>query len=121
MDTVMAQIQALLMQSDDAFAENKDRITKIVENVKARLLLRLKGRVTVVPDALAFIVVEVAVKRFNRLKNEGMSSYQQEGETISYLSSTSDFDEFSDDISQWLDNDGASSGKVRFLDGWCRE
>lgn len=53
-----------------------------------------------VPDKLEPIVKNVVLARFNRLGNEGYSSYSQEGESISYPSS--DFDEYSSTISRYM-------------------
>ncbi|GAP04947.1 phage head-tail connector protein [Fructobacillus tropaeoli] len=53
-----------------------------------------------VPDKLEPIVKNVVLARFNRLGNEGYSSYSQEGESISYPSS--DFDEYSLTISRYM-------------------
>lgn len=44
------------------------------------------------PGELDYIVLEVCVRRYNRLKNEGMASYSQEGESITFKSD--DFDDF---------------------------
>lgn len=68
------------------------------------------------PGELDYIVLEVCVRRYNRLKNEGMASYSQEGESITFKSD--DFDDFQDDISAWKEaNDvpDASLGKARFV------
>ena len=68
------------------------------------------------PQELDYIVLEVCVRRYNRLKNEGMASYSQEGESITFKSD--DFDDFQDDISAWKEaNDvpDASLGKARFV------
>ena len=51
------------------------------------------------PSDLSYIALEVCVKRFNRLKNEGMASYSQEGESITFNSN--DFDDFQADIDAW--------------------
>ncbi|MBS9335003.1 phage head-tail connector protein [Fructobacillus sp. M1-13] len=53
-----------------------------------------------VPQKLEPIVKNVVLARFNRLGNEGYSSYSQEGESISYPSS--DFDEYSSTISRYM-------------------
>ncbi|CAK1254988.1 hypothetical protein R55227_BLOPHJLP_01688 [Fructobacillus tropaeoli] len=53
-----------------------------------------------VPDKLEPIVKNVVLARFNRLGNEGYSSYSQEGESISYPSS--DFDEYASTISRYM-------------------
>ena len=68
------------------------------------------------PGELDYIVLEVCVRRYNRLKNEGMSSYSQEGESITFKSD--DFDDFQDDISAWKEANNvpdASLGKARFV------
>ena len=68
------------------------------------------------PQELDYIVLEVCVRRYNRLKNEGMASYSQEGESITFKSD--DFDDFQDDISAWKEANNvpdASLGKARFV------
>lgn len=61
------------------------------------------------PAELEHIVRAVAVKKFNRLKNEGMSSYSQDGESITFNSN--DFDDFKDEIDQYRkDNNGLNQG-----------
>ena len=68
------------------------------------------------PQELDYIVLEVCVRRYNRLKNEGMASYSQVGESITFKSY--DFDDFQDDISDWKESNDvpdASLGKARFV------
>ena len=61
------------------------------------------------PSELEHIVRAVAVKKFNRLKNEGMQSYSQDGESITFNSN--DFDDFKDEIEQYRqDNSGLNHG-----------
>ena len=61
------------------------------------------------PQPLEHIVRAVAVKKFNRLKNEGMASYSQDGESITFNSN--DFDDFKDEINQYRkDNNGLNQG-----------
>ena len=69
-----------------------------------------------IPEDLAFIALEVCVRRYNRISNEGMASYSQEGESITFNSS--DFDEFMDDIDSWREQNGKnvkSLGHVQFF------
>ena len=67
-----------------------------------------------IPEALAYIVVEVAVARFNRIGSEGMSSHSVEGESISF--SDDDFAGYKADIEAYLDEQsGTKRGRVRFL------
>ena len=61
------------------------------------------------PQQLEHIVRAVAVKKFNRLKNEGMASYSQDGESITFNSN--DFDDFKAEIEQYRqDNNGLNQG-----------
>lgn len=114
--SLMNKLKALLNMNSEAFDAAKVAINQIVANTQARLLLKLKGSVDSIPQELEFVVLEVAVKRFNRIKNEGMTAYSQEGQSISY--SENDFAEFDDDIQQWLaDNaeDTSDTNKLRFI------
>lgn len=71
-----------------------------------KLLLSIQGDL---PQPLEHIVRAVAVKKFNRLKNEGMASYSQDGESITFNSN--DFDDFRDEIEQYRqDNNGLNQG-----------
>lgn len=73
----------------------------IIENTEMQIKFKL-GLVNGferVPDELGYIPFQVEIKRFNRLKNEGMTSFAQEGESITF--NTNDFDEFQSDIDEW--------------------
>lgn len=102
-------------EPDEAEELRDERIAVIVDNTTRRLKTLLGG-LSVTPDELEYIVVEVAVKRFNRIGSEGVSSHGVEGETMSW--SDNDFDEFKDDIAAWRDTqapDVTTKGKLRFL------
>ena len=106
------------MNEDDT---SKDGLLNlIVANTEASLKVKLhKKAIEKVPDELNYILLEVAVRRFNRLKNEGMANYSQEGESITFNSN--DFDDFKDDITDWLaDEEGKSTtlGHVSFISGY---
>lgn len=92
-----------LLPSNTSFDET---LGLIISNTNLQLKFKLGLKPTeMVPTELAYIPMEVCIKRFNRLKNEGMTSYSQEGETISFNSN--DFDDFLDDIAEWKKNNGA--------------
>lgn len=62
------------------------------------------------PAQMQAIVRAVAVKKFNRFKNEGMQSYAQEGESITFASD--DFADFESEIDQWKeDHNGVNRGE----------
>lgn len=73
----------------------------IIDNTELQLKVKLGlfDDFAQVPYELSYIPLQVEVKRFNRLKNEGMTSFTQEGESITF--NDNDFDEFQDDISAW--------------------
>lgn len=70
-----------------------------------------------VPEALEYIVVDVACARFNRIASEGMRSDSVEGESISFYDN--DFDPYKKEIAEWLaaqeDDVTGGKGKVIFL------
>ena len=93
--------------------ELDEQLELILANTGERLKLLLGG-VSEIPEALAYIVVEGAVARFNRIGSEGMSSHSVEGESISF--SDDDFAGYKADIEAYLDEQsGTKRGRVRFL------
>lgn len=81
----------------------------IIKNTELQLnfKLGLTDDISSVPSELGYIPLQVEVKRFNRLKNEGMTSFTQEGESITF--NTNDFDEFQSDIDDWKKQNGNST------------
>jgi hypothetical protein len=117
---LMKAIQDRLALSNEALKLVEPRLKQIVADTEDQFLIKLKGAATTIPDELGFVVRGVVVKRFNRFKNEGMSSYGQEGQSISY--ETDDFAEFEDDYQQWIDDhaeDSADKHKIRFLNPYA--
>lgn len=94
-----------------------DLLNLIIENTEQALRFKLSlTKDESLPDELGFIALEVCVRRYNRLANEGMASYSQEGQSITFNSS--DFDDFEDDINAWRDQNGKnvkSLGHVQFF------
>lgn len=94
--------------------EQDSILNLIIGNTEQALQFKLSS--AEVPVELAFIELEVCIRRYNRLKNEGMASYSQEGESITFNSS--DFDDFLDDINEWRrrhNKDVTSLGTVAFI------
>ena len=108
----------LMLKKDDV---SKDELLQLIlDNTSASLKIKLHRKASeTVPDELNYILLEVAVRRFNRLKNEGMANYSQEGESITFNSD--DFDDFKDDIVDWLadqEDKPTSLGKGSFISGY---
>lgn len=88
-----------------------DELLKDIVDMTSQRLRSLTGLKEISSD-LDYIVVEVSIKRFNRLKNEGMKTYSQEGESIAF--DDNDFAEFSTEIKR-LANKNLGSTTVKFV------
>ena len=82
------EIKKLLSGSSD------ERLEIIEKRTRERLLLILGSDLKEVPPELEYVVLDVSLKRFNR-----MQSYSQEGLSMTF--SESDFDEYADEIESW--------------------
>lgn len=87
-------------------------IKNTIQSIRVKLALKEKDNF---PDELSYIPLEVCVRRFNRLRNEGMKSYSQEGESITF--STNDFDDFQNDIEAWKQQQ-SKAATVSFICGY---
>ena len=102
----------LLLDLTDSETELDVKLDLIIEQSKKKVLAYLPN-VTLVPDELSYIVLELSVVRFNRIGNEGMTSYSQDGESIAYGADMSNYEA---DIKSWLlKQAGNDRGVVRFL------
>ena len=82
MDNVidLTELKTMLVLADDTLDALLNLIIKTtVQALRFKLALAPSEPF---PSDLSYIALEVCVKRFNRLKNEGMTSYAQEGESI---------------------------------------
>lgn len=86
--------------------DKQDSLLKlIIKNTEQALSFKLSlSEDESIPEDLSFIALEVCVRRYNRISNEGMASYSQEGQSITFNSS--DFDDFMDDINAWREQNG---------------
>lgn len=102
-----------LMLGIAATETDRDELLRlIVSSATARLKTLLGGLEP--PESLDYILVDVAIRRFNRIGSEGMESHTIEGESVTF--SDSDFAGFEDDIQAYLDTQKESArGRVRFL------
>ncbi|MGX2944216.1 phage head-tail connector protein [Enterococcus alishanensis] len=87
-----------------------DKLEVIERRTKERLSAILD--VDSVPNELEHISYEVTLKRFNRIGNEGMSSYSQEGLSVAFPES--DFDEYLSEINAWKDKQDIDNRRGRF-------
>lgn len=68
------------------------QLEKLIKLIEQRLLAFLPPEEATVPDRLGFVVEEVAVKRYNRVGAEGMSSETLDGHSTKFQDD--DFEEF---------------------------
>lgn len=87
-------------------------LTIIIDNITSHLKVKLG---TPVSEDLEFIIVEIAVRRFNRIGTEGMQSESVEGHSISFYDLEKDFTPYEDIINKYKTDDGTSKGRVLFI------
>lgn len=108
---MLNDLKMLLGIADDD-TELDAKLMLILSLVTARLK-NLLGNIDP-PESMRYIITEVAVKRFNKIGSEGLSSHSHEGESLSFTDD--DFKEFSEDIQAFLDaQEEITRGRLRFL------
>ena len=88
------------------------KLNIILLNARMRLRNLLGG--VEPPAELEYIILDVAIMRFNRIGSEGLSNHSVDGEILSF--SDNDFEGFTADINAWLSAQKENTrGKVRFI------
>ena len=110
-NTIVSDVKKLMNGSID------DKIDIIERRTKERLQ-SLLGNQEEVPSYFDYIIYEVTLKRFNRIGNEGMQSYSQEGLSMAFPDS--DFSEYQDSIDEYRRKDEEAfykpkKGVIRFV------
>lgn len=110
---MLEQVLTLLGISDPT-QEVTSLLNTIISMTQQRLQLRLG--VPAVPSALEYIVVEVAIVRFNRIGSERLTSHNVEGESMTW-NSEDDFKPYTAEINGWLSTQtqNDSVGRMKFL------
>ncbi|PTJ71217.1 phage head-tail connector protein [Mammaliicoccus sciuri] len=86
------------------------QLYSIIRNVKSELKARIPVRQ--IPEALRFIVIEISVKRYNRVGAEGMTSESVEGRSSTY--EANDFAPYEDILNKLYPRDKIHKGSVQF-------
>lgn len=108
---MLDNLKALFGLPEEDISQDK-KLQLILDAAKSRLKLLLGGIEP--PEELNYIILDVAIIRFNRIGSEGLSSHTVEGESLSW--SDNDFAGYMDDIRSYLDSrKEITKGKVRFL------
>lgn len=93
-------------------ADQDKRLNLIISGATARLKRRLDGIEP--PEEMQDIILDISLKRFNRIGAEGMLNHAVDGE--SYTFTDDDLKEYEQDIQDFLEKqNGSKRGKVRFI------
>lgn len=93
--TIMEQVKALLGISDDL----QDNQLQVIQDITEAHFRAYTNQYDV-PEELHYIIVEVMVKRFNRLGSEGMTSQKVEGLDMTFA--FDDFEEYDRILKQYF-------------------
>ena len=94
----------------------EEKLTIVSELTEMRLarLLGIDLENEDIPWGFSDILADVTMKRLNRIGQEGMSSFSQEGVSMSFPDS--DFEEYAEEIDAYKKGrDTSGYGRVRFL------
>ena len=97
---LLNRIKTLLQIND-----NDELIHEIVEITKEKILNYINEKE--LPQELEFILVEMAVSRFNKIGSEGFSSESTDGKSISY---EDDFEMYKQYLDDYLFKTGQNKG-----------
>ena len=97
---VLNRVRTLLGVTD-----NDELIYEIVEITKSKILNYINEKE--LPQELEFILVELAVSRFNKVGSEGFSSESTDGKSISY---EDDFEIYRQYLDDYLFKTGQNKG-----------
>lgn len=103
---ILKEVKTLIGLKDD----KQDNLLSVLINNTASQFKIIIGN-SIIPTELYFIWSNVVVSRYNRLGQEGMVSYSQEGEGFRFQ--TSDFEPYMTLIDKFTGDDG--HGKVVFF------
>lgn len=102
----------LMLGIEEADTDLDSKLNLILKNTRQQLKAKLGG--IDAPETLDYIILEVSIKRFNRIGSEGLASHTVEGEALSFVDD--DFNSFSEDIQSFINSQKElTRGKVRFL------
>jgi len=109
---MLEELKRMLGLPNQEDVELDKKLDLILRTTRSRLVVLLGG---IDPkEDLDYIVMEVAIVRYNRIGSEGFQSHTVEGESVSLLNS--DFDAYLDDIQAYKDatNIDLKKGGIRW-------
>ena len=79
---LLNRIKTLLGITDIDITDNGELVYEITELTKSKILNYINE--TELPSELEFVLVELAIQRYNRIGSEGVTSESIDGRSISY-------------------------------------
>ena len=107
--TPREQIERLIFIDTEATSKQKELLDVIVNLTEKKL----QGKINPIPQELEYIIVEVSIKRYNRIGSEGMRSESVEGHSTTF--SNDDFREYQKDIDDYLEEMADVKNKVVYF------
>ncbi|AXF57793.1 phage head-tail adapter protein [Salicibibacter kimchii] len=107
---VKEKVKTLIDAEDD---RQDDQLEVIVENIESHLIYLLEK--DDVPERLQYIVVEIAVRRYNRIGSEGFQSDSVEGHSITFHDPEKDFEPYQAIIDKETKREDVGRGRVMFF------
>lgn len=104
-----------LLDIDDAQDKQLNTVVKMVKATLLGKLISAGAEVTELPQELEYIVVEISIRRYNRLGSEGFKSELVEGHRIDFYDLNQEFDPYLDIIESYGDTAKFKRGKVVFM------
>ena len=86
-------------------SENDELVNEIIELTKDKILNYINK--TELPFELEFVLVELAIKRYNRIGSEGIASESVDGKSVSYEDVFENYKPYLDD---YISRSGKSKG-----------
>ncbi|MBP3931718.1 MAG: phage head-tail connector protein [Peptostreptococcaceae bacterium] len=85
--------------------DNDELIYEITELTKSKILNYINE--TELPNELEFVLVELAIQRYNRIGSEGISSESVDGKSVSY---DDDFENYKPYLDDYIYKNGTNKG-----------
>ena len=85
--------------------ENEELINEIIELTKDKILNYINE--TELPNELEFVLIELAIQRYNRIGSEGIASESVDGKSISY---DDDFENYKPYLDDYIYKNGTNKG-----------
>ena len=92
--------------------ELEQKLNLILSTTRQRLKFLLGGIDP--PEEMNYIIIDVAIKRYNRIGSEGLASHTVEGESQAFVED--DFADYKEDIRAYLDKQqNVRNGRMMFI------